>query len=72
MKAKDFGTFVRTNGGQQGNWDLNLSHISAEDGKFSFVKSDSEGLNVNTSDISLGDVENHYKVPMSANLKVAE
>lgn len=72
VKAKDFGTFVRTNGGQQGNWDLNLSHISAEDGKFSFVKSDSEGLNVNTSDISLGDVENHYKVPMSANLKVAE
>ncbi|ADP11394.1 hrp/hrc Type III secretion system-Hrp elicitor/effector region-harpin/effector protein [Erwinia sp. Ejp617] len=72
VKAKDFGTFVRTNGGQQGNWDLNLSHISAEDGKFSFVKSDSEGLNVNTSDISLGNVENHYKVPMSANLKVAK
>lgn len=72
VKAKDFGTFVRTNGGQQGNWDLNLSHISAENGKFSFVKSDSEGLNVNTKDISLDNVQNHYKVPMSASLKVAE
>lgn len=72
VKAKDFGTFVRTNGGQQGNWDLNLSHISAQNGKFSFVKSDSEGLNVNTKDISLDNVQNHYKVPVSANLKVAE
>ncbi|CAO95587.1 pectate lyase [Erwinia tasmaniensis] len=72
VKAKDFGTFVRTNGGQQGNWDLNLSHISAQNGKFSFVKSDSEGLNVNTQDISLDNVQNHYKVPASANLKVAE
>ncbi|MCX8957623.1 pectate lyase [Erwinia psidii] len=68
VKAKDFGTFVRTNGGQQGNWDLNLSHISAENGKFSFVKSDSEGLDVNTSDVSLDNVANHYKVPASANL----
>ncbi|WP_370417180.1 pectate lyase (plasmid) [Pantoea vagans] len=68
VKAKDFGTFVRTNGGQQGNWDLNLSHINAQNGKFSFVKSDSEGLNVNTSDVSLDNVENHYKVPASAKL----
>lgn len=68
VKAKDFGTFVRTNGGQQGDWDLNLSHISAQNGKFSFVKSDSEGLNVNTSDVSLDNVENHYKVPASAKL----
>lgn len=68
VKAKDFGTFVRTNGGQQGDWDLNLSHISAQNGKFSFVKSDSEGLNVNTSNVSLDNVENHYKVPASAKL----
>lgn len=68
VKAKDFGTFVRTNGGQQGDWDLNLSHISAQNGKFSFVKSDSEGLKVNTSDVSLDNVENHYKVPASAKL----
>ncbi|MDE8558485.1 pectate lyase [Pantoea vagans] len=68
VKAKDFGTFVRTNGGQQGDWDLNLSHISAQNGKFSFVKSDSEGLKVNTRDVSLDNVENHYKVPLSAKL----
>lgn len=71
VKAKDFGTFVRTNGGQQGDWDLNLKNISAENGKFSFVKSDSEGLNINTSNISLDNVNNHYKVPESASLKVA-
>ncbi|HDU5650186.1 TPA: pectate lyase [Klebsiella aerogenes] len=72
VKAKDFGTFVRTNGGQQGNWDLNLNNISAQNGKFSFVKSDSEGLNVNTSNISLDNVNHHYKVPASAKLQVAE
>ncbi|KGA24019.1 pectate lyase [Pectobacterium brasiliense] len=70
FKAKDFGTFVRTNGGQQGNWNLNLSNIDAENGKFSFVKSDSEGLNVKGSNINLTNVNNHYKVPDSANLQV--
>lgn len=70
FKAKDFGTFVRTNGGQQGNWNLNLSNIDAENGKFSFVKSDSEELNVKGSNINLTNVNNHYKVPDSANLQV--
>ncbi|RJL50294.1 pectate lyase [Pectobacterium carotovorum] len=70
FKAKDFGTFVRTNGGQQGNWNLNLSNIDAENGKFSFVKSDSEGLNVKGININLTNVNNHYKVPDSANLQV--
>ncbi|MCU1791826.1 pectate lyase [Pectobacterium polaris] len=70
FKAKDFGTFVRTNGGQQGNWNLNLSNIDAENGKFSFVKSDSEGLNVKGNNINLTNVNNHYKVPDSANLQV--
>ncbi|PWC12792.1 pectate lyase [Brenneria roseae subsp. americana] len=70
FKAKDFGTFVRTNGGQQGNWNLNLSNIDAENGKFSFVKSDSEGLNVKGSNLNLVNVNNHYKVPDSANLQV--
>ncbi|MEH2921573.1 pectate lyase [Samsonia erythrinae] len=70
FKAKDFGTFVRTNGGQQGDWNLNLNNIDAENGKFSFVKSDSEGLNVKGSNINLTNVNNHYKVPDSANLQV--
>ncbi|MCV9877512.1 pectate lyase [Brenneria izbisi] len=70
FKAKDFGTFVRTNGGQQGNWNLNLSNIDAENGKFSFVKSDSAGLNVTGSNLNLTNVNNHYKVPQSANLQV--
>ncbi|RBL68767.1 pectate lyase [Pseudomonas sp. MWU13-2625] len=66
FKAKDFGTFMRTNGGQQGNWNLNLSNISAENGKFSFVKSDSEGLNISTHNIDLKNVQNAYsKLPES-------
>ncbi|MFJ2536411.1 MULTISPECIES: pectate lyase [unclassified Pseudomonas] len=66
FKAKDFGTFMRTNGGQQGNWNLNLSNVSAENGKFSFVKSDSEGLNLTTHNIDLNNVQNAYsKLPES-------
>ncbi|MGM3192320.1 pectate lyase [Dickeya dadantii subsp. dieffenbachiae] len=71
FKAKDFGTFVRTNGGQQGNWNLNLSNIDAQNGKFSFVKSDSEGLNVKVNNANLDNVNNHYKVPKSTNLQVS-
>lgn len=71
FKVKDFGTLVRTNGGQQGNWNLNLSNIDAENGKFAFVKSDSEGLNVTGHNNSLTNVNNPFKVPASAELKVS-
>ncbi|MGG5284411.1 pectate lyase [Pseudomonas viridiflava] len=72
FKVKDFGTFMRTNGGQQGDWNLDLKNISAENGKFSFVKSDSEGLNLSTSGIDLKNVENAYsKLPGSTNHKEA-
>ncbi|MEM0674979.1 pectate lyase [Dickeya oryzae] len=70
FKVKDFGTFVRTNGGQQGNWNINLSNIDAQNGKFSFVKSDSEGLKVNVNNASLDNVNNHYKVPKSTTLQI--
>lgn len=70
FKAKDFGTFMRTNGGQQGNWNLNLSNISAEDGKFSFVKSDSQGLNLSVKNIDLKNVQNAYsKLPESTHFR---
>ncbi|MBX8485622.1 pectate lyase [Pseudomonas cichorii] len=70
FKAKDFGTFMRTNGGQQGNWNLDLKNVDAENGKFSFVKSDSEGLNLTTSGINLKNVEHAYdKLPGSTNHK---
>jgi hypothetical protein len=66
FKVKDFGTFMRTNGGQQGNWNLDLNNISAENGKFSFVKSDSEDLKLKTHNIDLQNVENAYsKLPES-------
>lgn len=71
FKVQDFGTFVRTNGGQQGNWNLNLSHVDAENGKFAFVKSDSEGLNVTAQNNSLSNVNNPFKVPTSAALQVS-
>lgn len=71
FKVKDFGTLVRTNGGQQGNWNLNLNNIDAENGKFAFVKSDSEGLNVTGHNNSLTNVNNPFKVPTSAELKVS-
>ncbi|MFP1742191.1 pectate lyase [Lonsdalea quercina] len=71
FKVKDFGTFVRTNGGQQGNWNLNLSQVDAENGKFAFVKSDSEGLNVTAQNNSLSNVNNPFKVPTSAALQVS-
>ncbi|MFJ4143888.1 pectate lyase [Pseudomonas sp. NPDC089734] len=60
FKANDFGTFMRTNGGQQGNWNLDLKNIDAENGKFSFVKSDSENLNLTTGGINLKNVEHPY------------
>ncbi|MBT2298548.1 pectate lyase [Pseudomonas fluorescens] len=72
FKAKDFGTFMRTNGGQQGDWNLNLSNISAENGKYAFVNSDAEGVNLSTKNIDLNNVENAYsKLPQSTNIKEA-
>ncbi|RAT16997.1 hypothetical protein AU490_01265 [Lonsdalea populi] len=71
FKVKDFGTFVRTNGGQQGNWNINLSQVDAENGKFAFVKSDSEGLNVTAQNNSLTNVNHPFKVPSSAALQVS-
>lgn len=72
FKARDFGTFMRTNGGQQGDWNLNLSNISAENGKYAFVNSDAEGVNLTTQNIDLNNVENAYsKLPQSTNIKEA-
>jgi hypothetical protein len=59
--ADDFGTFVRTNGGQQfDKMNLDLDNIQARHGKYSFVKSDSENLNLHTHDIRLTDVQHPY------------
>lgn len=61
FKADDFGTFVRTNGGQQfDDMSLELNNIQASHGKYSFVKSDSDQLNLATGNISLTDVEHAY------------
>lgn len=66
FKADNFGTFVRTNGGFQGNWSINLKNIEANNGKFSFVKSDCNSLDVSLDNIKLSNVAHHLKVPTSA------
>lgn len=68
FKADNFGTFVRTNGGFQGNWSINLKNIEANNGKFSFVKSDCNDLNVSLDNIKLSNVAHHLKVPTSAKI----
>lgn len=66
VKAKDFGTFIRTNGEQQGDWKLNVSNISAENGSFNFIKSDSSTLDVNIgANVNLTNVKNHLNVKSS-------
>ncbi|WP_334119941.1 pectate lyase [Limnobacter sp.] len=66
--AKDFGTFLRTNGGQQGNWDIRLTNIRAENGKISLVRSDSTSIKVTASGINATNVKQLYRLPESATL----
>ncbi|PAU57199.1 hypothetical protein BZL41_18925 [Pseudomonas sp. PIC25] len=71
FKAKDFGTFLRTNGGQQGDWNINLKNITAEDGKYKFVNSDSEGVKVSAGNINLQNVHEHFRLSKSSTLNLA-
>lgn len=71
FKAKDFGTFLRTNGGQQGDWNINLKNITAEDGKYKFVNSDSEGVKVSADNINLQNVHEHFRLSKSSTLNLA-
>ena len=68
FKAKDFGTFLRTNGGQQGDWNINLKNITAEDGKYKFVNSDAEGVKLSADNIRLQSVAEHIRLSKSSTL----
>jgi hypothetical protein len=70
FKAKDFGSFLITNGGAQGDWNINLKNITAEDGKYWFVHSDAEGVNLSTENLKLDNVNRHFKLPQSGTLNM--
>lgn len=70
FKAKDFGSFLRTNGGQQGDWNINLKNISAEDGKYKFVNSDAEEVKVSADNIRLQNVHEHFRLSKSSTLNL--
>ena len=70
FKAKDFGSFLRTNGGQQGDWNINLKNITAEDGKYKFVNSDAEGVKVSADNIRLNNVAEHFRLSKSSTLNL--
>ena len=70
FKAKDFGSFLRTNGGQQGDWNINLKNITAEDGKYTFVNSDAEGVKLSADNIRLQNVAEHIRLSKSSTLNL--
>jgi hypothetical protein len=66
--ADNFGQFVRTNGGQQGDFEINLNDITATNSKDSLVRSDAEGIVVNASNINAENIEELWELPDSATL----
>lgn len=70
FKAKDFGSFLRTNGGQQGDWNINLKNITAEDGKYKFANSDAEGVKLSADNIRLQNVAEHIRLSKSSTLNL--
>lgn len=70
FKAKDFGSFLRTNGGQRGDWNINLKNITAEDGKYKFVNSDAEGVKLSADNIRLQNVAEHIRLSKSSTLNL--
>jgi hypothetical protein len=66
FEAEDFGKLVRTNGGQQGNFEINLNDITATNGKEALVRSDAEGIVVNAGNINTENVKQDWMLPDSA------
>jgi hypothetical protein len=64
--VENFSQFVRVNGGQQGNFEINLNDITATNGGVGLVKSDAEGTVVNASNIIAENVAELWSLPDSA------
>ncbi|MBN3468045.1 pectate lyase [Pseudomonas savastanoi pv. phaseolicola] len=61
FEANNFGTLVRTNGEKQfDDMNIKLDGVDANHGKFALVKSDSEDLQLETSNIAMTDVKHAY------------
>jgi hypothetical protein len=66
FEAENFGKLVRTNGGQQGHFEINLNDITAKNGTEALVRSDAEGIVINASNISTENVKQDWILPDSA------
>ncbi|WP_202436515.1 pectate lyase [Vibrio eleionomae] len=71
VQADDFGKLVRTNGGQQADWDINLNNVKATNGHSALVQSDSNTVNVNANNVTTDNVKGMYKLPDSASLNIS-
>jgi hypothetical protein len=70
VQADNFGKLVRTNGGQQGDWDIQLNDVKATNGKHALVQSDSSTVNVTANNVQTENVKGMYKLPSSASLSL--
>lgn len=71
VQADDFGKLVRTNGGQQADWEINLNNVKATNGHSALVQSDSNTVKVNATNVSTDNVKGMYKLPESGQLNIA-
>ena len=71
VQADDFGKLVRTNGGQQADWEINLNNVKASNGHSALVQSDSNTVKVNATNVSTDNVKGMYKLPESGQLNIA-
>lgn len=71
VQADDFGKLVRTNGGQQADWEINLNNVKASNGHNALVQSDSNTVKVNATNVSTDNVKGMYKLPESGQLNIA-
>ncbi|SHO55710.1 Pectate lyase A precursor [Vibrio quintilis] len=71
VQADDFGKLVRTNGGQQGDWDIQLNNVTATNGKHALVQSDSNSVSVTAHNVKTENVKGMYKLPDSGALHIS-
>lgn len=68
VQADNFGKLVRTNGGQQGDWDIQLNDVKATNGKHALVQSDSNTVKVTGNNVQTENVKGMYILPSSGSL----
>ncbi|MDW6001931.1 pectate lyase [Vibrio mangrovi] len=71
VQADNFGKLVRTNGGQQGNWDIQLNDVTATNGKHALVQSDSNTVSVSGNNVNTENVKGMYILPDSGKLNIS-